>query len=260
MGSLNFCTQYLLCTIISNLSLTESLSSENFNVCMLSLFGLFVTSWMAMGGSSDRGILQVRILEWVAMASSRGSSGFREQTHVTYVSCIDRGSLPLANLGSPFLPIIYGFNYQPLQMIKTSERGLLAEITSEIPGITEDSCYCCCWLVTKSYLMPCNSVDGSPPGRNIGEGGHFLLQGIFLTQGLNLCLLHWQVDSLPLSHQGSPYVGLVPSLWGSGAEWSGNQISYYGGDNIWIDSYKTRVNHSVERDSKQQFRQRVQNV
>ena len=27
---------------------------------------------------------------------------------------------------------------------------------------------------------------------------------ILLDQGLNLCLLHWQVDSLPLSHQGSP--------------------------------------------------------
>ena len=27
---------------------------------------------------------------------------------------------------------------------------------------------------------------------------HFLLQGIFLTQGSNLCLLHWQADSLPL--------------------------------------------------------------
>ena len=28
--------------------------------------------------------------------------------------------------------------------------------------------------------------------------------GIFLDQGLNLCLLHWQADSLPLRHQGSP--------------------------------------------------------
>ena len=27
---------------------------------------------------------------------------------------------------------------------------------------------------------------------------------IFPTQGSNLCLLHWQVDSFPLSHQGSP--------------------------------------------------------
>ena len=28
--------------------------------------------------------------------------------------------------------------------------------------------------------------------------------GIFPDQGLNLCLLHWQVDPSPLSHQGSP--------------------------------------------------------
>ena len=36
-------------------------------------------------------------------------------------------------------------------------------------------------------------------------GCRFLLQGIFPTQGLNLCLLHWQADSLPQSQQGSPY-------------------------------------------------------
>ena len=28
--------------------------------------------------------------------------------------------------------------------------------------------------------------------------------GLFLGQGSNPCLLHWQMDSLPLSHQGSP--------------------------------------------------------
>ena len=28
--------------------------------------------------------------------------------------------------------------------------------------------------------------------------------GIFPDQGSNPCLLHWQVDSLPLNHQGSP--------------------------------------------------------
>ena len=37
-------------------------------------------------------------------------------------------------------------------------------------------------------------------------GCHFLLQGIFLPQGLNPSLLHWQVASLPLRHQGSPYI------------------------------------------------------
>ena len=29
---------------------------------------------------------------------------------------------------------------------------------------------------------------------------------VFPDQGLNLCLLHWQVDAFPLSHQGSPKV------------------------------------------------------
>ena len=32
----------------------------------------------------------------------------------------------------------------------------------------------------------------------------FLFQGIFPTQESSMRLLHWQVDSLPLSHQGSP--------------------------------------------------------
>ena len=41
------------------------------------------------------------------------------------------------------------------------------------------------------------------PDRNTGVNCHFLFQGIFLTQGLNLYLLHWQVDSFPLHHLGS---------------------------------------------------------
>ena len=44
--------------------------------------------------------------------------------------------------------------------------------------------------------------------QHIEVGCHFLLQGIFPTQASNLhllCFLHWQVDSLPLHHVGSPY-------------------------------------------------------
>ena len=60
----------------------------------------------------------------------------------------------------------------------------------------------------------CNLMNCSPPGssvhwilqaRILAVGCHFLLQGIFLTQGLNPCLL-WllccQADSLPLSYLG----------------------------------------------------------
>ena len=41
-------------------------------------------------------------------------------------------------------------------------------------------------------------------GKNTLVGCHFFLQGIFPTQESNLHLLNWRVDSLPLSHQGSP--------------------------------------------------------
>ena len=57
-------------------------------------------------------------------------------------------------------------------------------------------------LQPTSILCPRNS-----PGKNTGVGCYFLLQGIFLTQGSNpqlLCLLHWQVDSLPLVPSGKP--------------------------------------------------------
>ena len=40
--------------------------------------------------SSVHGILQARILEWVALPSSRGSSQPRDRTHVSYISCVGR--------------------------------------------------------------------------------------------------------------------------------------------------------------------------
>ena len=41
-------------------------------------------------GSSVHGILQARIVKWVAMPFSRGSSQPRDQTHISYISCISR--------------------------------------------------------------------------------------------------------------------------------------------------------------------------
>ena len=47
-------------------------------------------------GSSVYGIVQARILEWVAMASSRGSSPPRDGTCVSCLLQWQAGSLPLA--------------------------------------------------------------------------------------------------------------------------------------------------------------------
>ena len=55
-------------------------------------------------GSSVHGIFLARILKWVAMLSSRGSSWPRNWTPISYVSCFGRwGSLPLVPPGKPSL-------------------------------------------------------------------------------------------------------------------------------------------------------------
>ena len=49
------------------------------------------------------------------------------------------------------------------------------------------------------------------PGKNTGVGCHFLIHGIFPTQGSNMCLLrllYWQEDSLPLHYLGSPTIDI----------------------------------------------------
>ena len=68
------------------------------------------------------------------------------------------------------------------------------------------------WVI--SLLRPFCSLSGSfcPwdfSGKNTEVGCHFILQGIFLTQGSDLRLLNWQVNSLPLSLLGSPSDALL---------------------------------------------------
>ena len=71
-------------------------------------------------------------------------------------------------------------------------------------------------------LTLCDLMDCSPPGSSVhgilqarvldGVGSHAVLQGSFLTQGLNpclLCLLHWQAGSSPLEPPGKPINLLV---------------------------------------------------
>ena len=55
------------------------------------------------------------------------------------------------------------------------------------------------WTVTHQAPLSMES-----PGKNTGVNCHFLLQGIFPTQGLNLRLLHWQVDSVTTDPLGKP--------------------------------------------------------
>ena len=55
--------------------------------------------------------------------------------------------------------------------------------------------------------LPVSSVHRDSPGKNTELGGQFSPPRDLPDQGLNprlLCLPHWQADSLPLGHLGSP--------------------------------------------------------
>ena len=63
-------------------------------------------------------------------------------------------------------------------------------------------------VVSNSFVTPWTVARQAPPfmgfpRQEYWRGCHFLLQGIFPTQGSNPHLLRWQASSLPLSHQGS---------------------------------------------------------
>ena len=81
--------------------------------------------------------------------------------------------------------------------------------------------YMCVYVCVCSVSQSCLTLQphGQPtrllypwnfPGKNIGTGCHFLLQGIFPTQGSNLHflhLLHWQASSLPAEPLGKASLG-----------------------------------------------------
>ena len=84
-------------------------------------------------------------------------------------------------------------------------------------------CVCVCVCAHPQCVLSCFSpVQLLEPARlhcpwdssdkNTGVGCHFLLQGIFPTQGPNphtLCLLHWQVGCLSLAPPGKPFFSEV---------------------------------------------------
>ena len=67
--------------------------------------------------------------------------------------------------------------------------------------------------------LQCQWYEKSPwdfPGNSTGVDSHFLLQGIFLTQGSNLGLPHCRQMLYCLSHQGSPNTPLAVVGYHSG--------------------------------------------
>ena len=93
--------------------------------------------------------------------------------------------------------------------LDVSFRGVLTlrKLCEQLTCMVVSICMCVQAKSLQSCLTFCDPKDHSLPGssvhrKNIGMGCHALLQGIFLTQRLNPCLLrllHWEGVSLPLA-------------------------------------------------------------
>ena len=85
---------------------------------------LFNSVDCSLPGSSVHGTFQARILEWVAISFSRGSSRSRNQTRISYIACIGRQVLyHECHLGSPDICSVL-YSWFPLK-VTLSERSLL---------------------------------------------------------------------------------------------------------------------------------------
>ena len=127
-------------------------------------------------GSSVHGILQARILEWVAMPFSRGSSQPRDRTWVS--SCIVGRFFTIS--------------------ATRKQRGLETPLqVTDLNVETNAWCQLALDLDGLSWVRLCPNRLYSPwdsPGQNTGVGCHALLQGIFPTR-----------DQIQVSHIASGF-------------------------------------------------------
>ena len=166
--------------------------------------------------SSVHGILQGRVLKWLAIPFCRESSRTREQILVSGIAgrffivwAIKEAHLSVAIKKVTWLNCIElntcAHTHTQMNACKTKVSGLL-----QFHGC--DAVLFVVVLVTTLSPTPpavlCSLKDCSPPGSSV----HGILQDSYWSglpfpiQGLNVRLLHWHVNSLPTSHLGSPLV------------------------------------------------------
>ena len=159
-------------------------------------------------------ILQAKILEWVAISYSRGSSCPRSWTWVSCVSCIDRQTLHhWATWEAPYLyihPFFFGFpsplGYHLEFPVLYSRFSLVIYF---IPGggdLVSKSCPTLAtpWTLARQAFCPWNS-----PGKSTGVGCHFLLH-LYIYQSYAPSSSHPALPTTPSPTPWCPYVCSVP--------------------------------------------------
>ena len=136
-------------------------------------------------GSSVYGILQAKILKWVGMPSSRGSSWPRDPTQVSYVSCTGRW-------------VLYHWHLMESPFYHTATAKSLQSCPTLWPRRRQPT----------RLLRPWDS-----PGKNPGVGCHFLLQCVKVKSLSRVWLL---ATPWTAAYQAPPSLGFSRQEYWSG--------------------------------------------
>ena len=115
-------------------------------------------------GSSVHGILQARILEWVAISNSRGSSPPRDRTHPSCIFCTGRQILYHWATWEALKPSHFFRKVKGLFLVTVSTPQKLSEVSSHVGHYSVPSCHFLsllisplntwkCWFLTSSSIV-----------------------------------------------------------------------------------------------------------
>ena len=131
------------------------------------------TDW-SLAGTSVQAILQARILEWVAMHSSRGSSPARDQTQLSCVFCI-AGRFFIAEPSekpNDFMPLLIRINSLKVAMtMKIGRQNSILPVLSPIRA--QKKCYqlfLCNASSQTSRILPGGDLSAADPACLAGKG------------------------------------------------------------------------------------------
>ena len=119
----------------------------------------------------------------------------------------------LSNENKVFLSLNKGALCRLITSAKKKKKNNLCcatlHLLAKLPYFAHFTGCCLVQLFATPWIVACQAPLSMEFSRHeYWSGLPFLLQGIFPIQELNPTLLHWQVDSLPLSHLGSsPFDG-----------------------------------------------------
>ena len=172
---------------------------------LLSHVWLFVTQWTVCGlpGSSVHGISQAKILECIAMPSSKGSfpPGIKPMS-----PALADGSLPLSHLGSPF------YSY-PCVFVFCCVLTIFNNISTLIQCIRKN-------FSKKPFFFPCKFLKLP----EVSSVFLLILINAFKFSGNQLCLRFWHNFERMLSFDS---LWIISCVFKNKALWVFTLIKYY---------------------------------